>query len=85
MREPCAVVIALVGNEHLCLLLQPAEGVGMDDPVAVALEIRPRGARRLGMKAAPRPVRIAGEDGPWRRGEWFGHDGAFHIGCGGHI
>jgi hypothetical protein len=47
MGEPCAVVIALVGNEHLCLLLQPAEGVGMDDAVAIALEIRPRGARRL--------------------------------------
>jgi hypothetical protein len=41
--EPCAVVVALGGDEHLRLVLEPAEGLGVDDPVAIALE---RGAQR---------------------------------------
>src|SRR5690606_36479612 len=39
-----AVMIALMRDEDLGLLLQPAEGGGMDDAVAVALERRARGA-----------------------------------------
>ena len=33
-----AVVVALVIDEHLRLVRQPAEGAGMDDPVAIAPE-----------------------------------------------
>ena len=38
--EARAVVVALGGDEHLGLVLEPAEGLGVDDPVAVALEGR---------------------------------------------
>ncbi len=50
--EPRAVMVALVIDEDLGLVLQAAEGGGMDDAVAVALERRARRALRLGMKAA---------------------------------
>ncbi len=43
MREPRAVMIAVLRDEDLRLVLQPAEGRRVDDAVAVALEI---GARR---------------------------------------
>jgi hypothetical protein len=38
-------MIAVLGDEDLGLVLQPAEGGGVDDAVAVALEV---GARRAG-------------------------------------
>ena len=45
--QPRAVVVALVVDEDLRLVLQAAEGGGMDDAVAVALERAAR-RRRLG-------------------------------------
>ena len=39
MGEPGAVMIALVVDEHLGLVREPAEGGGMDDAVAVAPEV----------------------------------------------
>ena len=39
MGEPGAVVVAGRGEEHLGLVLEPPEGLGMDDPVPVALEV----------------------------------------------
>ncbi len=36
--QPRAVVVALVVDEDLGLVLEPAEGAAVDDPVAVALE-----------------------------------------------
>ena len=38
MGEPSAVVVALGRDEDLRLVLEAAEGLGVDDPVAVALE-----------------------------------------------
>ncbi len=37
VRQPRAVVVALGRDEDLCLVLQPAERLGVDDAVAVAL------------------------------------------------
>src|SRR5262249_1406341 len=42
MGEARAVKVALVSDEHLRLALEPAEGRGVDDPVAVALKRRAR-------------------------------------------
>src|ERR1044072_3804567 len=39
MRDPRPVEIALVIHEHLALVDQAAEGVGMDDAVAIPLEL----------------------------------------------
>ena len=47
-----AKMIALVGDENLGLVLQPAKGGGMDDPVAIALERRAGAAGGLGIEAA---------------------------------
>ena len=49
-----AVVIALGGDEDLCLVLQPAEGLRVDDPVAVALERRAHRAVGLPARAVAR-------------------------------
>ena len=40
VREPRAVVVALGRDEHLRLVLEPPERLGVHDPVAVALERR---------------------------------------------
>ena len=48
MREPGAVQVALVIDEHLGLVDQPAERRGVDDAVAVALILRPVGRRGSG-------------------------------------
>ena len=53
MGQAGAVVIALVGDEHLGLFLETAKGRGVDDPVAVAGEGGAGGARRLVMPASP--------------------------------
>ena len=45
--EPGAEMVALVEDEHLRLVGQPAEGGGMDDAVAVAAEIGAGRRRRL--------------------------------------
>ena len=55
--QPRAVMVALVIDEHLRLVGEPAEGGGMDDAVAVAAEIVARGGWRLGER---RPRLLAG-------------------------
>ena len=61
--QPGAEMVALVIDEDLRLVLEPAEGGGMDDPVPVALELaagrrdRPRGTAGLG---SPRDRRRRG-------------------------
>src|SRR6476660_6763109 len=40
VRQPGSVVVALGRHEHLRLVLEAAERLGVDDPVAVALEGR---------------------------------------------
>ena len=62
VRQARAEVIAFMGDENLGLVLQAAEGGGMDDPVAVALEGAAGRAFGLRIKAA------AGLVGPGR--EW---------------
>ena len=52
VREPRAVVIALMEHEHLGLVGEPPERRGMHDTVAVALEGRTHGACRLGVHTA---------------------------------
>ncbi len=52
--EPGAEQVALVVQEHLRLVDQPAKGRGMHDAVAVALEGIARGRGRLGMPTAAR-------------------------------
>ena len=47
MRESDPVVVALGGHEHLGLVLEPPERLGMDDAVAVALERRAERVRLL--------------------------------------
>ncbi len=51
VREPRAVVVALRRDEHLGLVLEAAERLRMDDPVAVALERGSDRAVRLGLAA----------------------------------
>ena len=51
VREPGAVVVALRRDEHLGLVLQPPERLGVDDPVAVALEGGAMVRVRLGLLA----------------------------------
>ena len=60
MGEPGAVMIALVVDENLRLVLEAAEGGGMDDAVAVALEGRARRACRFVHQPAATFCRIAG-------------------------
>jgi hypothetical protein len=39
VRQPGAVMVAFMFEKHLCLVFQPPEGRGMDDPVTVTLEL----------------------------------------------
>ena len=57
MGESGAVMIALVIDEDLGLVLEPAEGGGMDDAVAVALE---GGARRASGSGREPAAALAG-------------------------
>ena len=54
VREPRAVEVALVVDEHLRLVDETAERRGVNDAVAIALELRAQRRRRLGMPAAAR-------------------------------
>jgi hypothetical protein len=61
--EADAEMVAVGRDEDLGLVAQAAEGDGMDDPVAVALESvarAPLGPRRLAVQPPPRSFRIAG-------------------------
>jgi hypothetical protein len=53
-------MVALVVHKDLRLVLQPAEGVRVDDTVAVTLERRAQGIFLFRMKAAARSPRIDG-------------------------
>ena len=53
VRQPGAVVVALRREEDLRLVLEAPERLGVEDPVAVALEIRAQRAGLLGQGAAP--------------------------------
>ena len=48
VRDARAVEIALVVHEDLCLVEQAAEGVRVDDAIAIALELGAISGRRLG-------------------------------------
>ena len=52
VRQACAVMVALRLKEHLCLMLQTAEGLGVRDPVNVALEAGAYIALRLRQRTA---------------------------------
>ncbi len=58
--QPRAVMVALVIDEHLGLVVQPAEGSRMQDAVAVAPVRRARRARLLGVQPPPARARIGG-------------------------
>ncbi len=57
VREARAVEIAFVVHEHLGLVDEAAEGVGVDDAVAVALERRAGGSLWLGQAPPARSAR----------------------------
>ena len=50
--EARPVVVAARGEEDLGLVLQATEGLGVDDPIAIALERRPHRVFGLGSQAA---------------------------------
>ncbi len=58
--EPGAVVVALVRHEHLRLLRQAAERGGVDDAVAIPLEVRPCRRARLRQQSAEAAGWISG-------------------------
>src|SRR5690606_26109548 len=60
MRQAGAEEIALVVDEDLGLVLEPAKGRGMNDPVAIALEIAAPAGRFLGMAPAATEGGIGG-------------------------
>ena len=59
VRQARAEVVALVGDEDLRLVLEPAERARVDDAVAVARVLGPRVARASGAtaRAGARPAR----------------------------
>ena len=62
MRQPSDVVVAGRRNEHLCLVLQASERLGVDDAVAVPLELGPKMGgllRRLAATTLPGPGGIS--------------------------
>ena len=64
VRQPGAVMIALVVHEDLSLVDQPAEGRRMNDAIAIALKRRPHRMLRFRMEAPAgllRPRRIGRE------------------------
>jgi hypothetical protein len=65
MRQAGAVMVALMGDEHLAFVGQPAKGGGMDDAVAVALKLAPR--RRDRLRQQPSPA-LSGVCGIWGAG-----------------
>ena len=68
MGQSGPVVVALMIDEHLRLVRQPAEGAGMDDAVAVAPEGVAGRARRLGKAPAPAFGWIGGINGTFAPG-----------------
>ena len=58
--QPSAVMIAFVRHEDLRLVREPAESRGMNNPVAVALEVRARARGRLRKQTTWAAGRIGG-------------------------
>jgi len=54
MGDSRAIEVALVVDEHLRLVHEAPESIGMDDPVAVALVLSPQVGLRLGVPASAR-------------------------------
>ena len=52
--EPVPVVVTLVVDEHLGLVLEAPESLGVNDPIPVTLESGPVRSRKLRMLPAPR-------------------------------
>jgi hypothetical protein len=52
VREACPEVVAIRGDEDLGLVHEPAEGLGVDDAVPIALEVVADTVGRLGPGAA---------------------------------
>ena len=73
VRQPRPVMIALVEDEDLGLVFEPAEGGGMDDAVAVAPEIVAASGSRGSGTSRPR---LIGRDRGIGRA-WSGFDGHF--------
>ena len=69
-----AIPVAVLFDEHLGLVLEPAEGRRVDDPVAVALPGRAEGGQLLRVAAAAARLRAAGEGGE-AAGTGHGHLG----------
>ena len=70
VRQPRAVVIAGRREEDLGLVLEPPEGLGVNDAVAIALKHRPDGIGRLGAETAAAGGALRGLGGqelelPW--------------------
>ena len=66
VSEPDPVMIAIGRHKHLSLVAQPAKGDGMNDPVAVTLELAARAAAAeavFGIFASAGTVRIGSEGG----------------------
>src|SRR5260370_37302994 len=59
MGEACAVMVPLVIDENLGLMLQPAKGGRMKDPVAIALKSRAHRAPPLGLEGGAAVPRAA--------------------------
>ncbi len=75
MGEARAIMVALVENENLGFVLEPAEGSGVNDAVTIAAKGASGLARRLGMQSAAAEFRIA-------RIRCTGNTG-FHLSAGG--
>ena len=87
--QPGTVMVALVGDVYLRLVLEAAEGEGVQNAVAVTLKRRPIGQRAPAVheNVAARGVRTTRGVGSQRLGfdrfqgggvptaEWFGHPG----------
>src|SRR5690606_34930747 len=54
VSEARAIMVPLMGDKHLGLVLQSAEGSGMDYPISVPLEGRTGAAFLFGIKAPAR-------------------------------
>jgi hypothetical protein len=63
VRQPGAVVVARRRHEHLSLVRQAAESLGVHDPVAIPLKRRPQAA--VGLRA--QALRRVGTCGPGRQ------------------
>ena len=78
VSEPGTKMIALVKDEDLSLVGEPAKSGGVYDPVAIAAEYIARAADRFWVEAATTPGWIAGI-GCARNRRLDGHDGIIQL------